>query len=122
MVATHGQVECATFVYLQSGPLPEAQRSSVRGLWLHLVAVFGKAVPLPRVEVSGERFRYSWSRRDRFLDVELFPDGRCEWFMSVDGAAPQGTASNQEAIDLEGLATLLATHFTNERSSRTNQA
>lgn len=62
-----------------------------------LYEVARRRLPLPRVVYTEETIRLSWSGI-HFLDVELWPDGKGEWFWAVLGHDCGGTDEDREDI------------------------
>ena len=57
----------------------------------------------------------TWSQHDRYLEVEIFPNGLCEWFVSIPTSGKEceidGTNDEQEPIPLERISNYLSSFF-----------
>lgn len=62
-----------------------SQYDGVRAIWWRMLKEHGSMVPLPTVGLTNERtIRLAWNSAGKFLDIELYPDGKCEWFYADD--------------------------------------
>jgi hypothetical protein len=77
----------------------------VRRLWRTLCVYAGVKLQAPAAGPGGElRFYFAWHREDVYLDIDLAPDGRFEWFWTdrrtgeADGSEDERLTAPPEAL------------------------
>ncbi len=71
----------------------------VRRLWGMLVEGVGESLPAPAADRGGDLgFYMAWHREDVYLDVDVAPDGRFEWFWT-NRRTGEAEGSEDERLD-----------------------
>ncbi len=68
---------------LETAPvcLSPPHSQAVQQRWIELRASLGPSLPLPSVGPTADGdLQFAWSRKDRYVDIDIHPDGTFEWF------------------------------------------
>jgi len=98
------------------------QADLILQFWDQLVREFGdtwrkpphQTIPFVQANEEKETVRFSWSRQDKFLDFEVWDDGKAEWFLYMESAtinSIDGTGHARESVEPSVIIDLLKKHF-----------